>query len=105
MNAGNLKFRVCIYHEIQTENKYGEYQKELVLIRQTRADVKYKSGDRITENNEIQLQDIIEFIVRKYVEIDDTTIIIFKGKKYRTKSYHFDIDYQNIIVETEIVNE
>lgn len=105
MKAGQLKYPIEIQHLVNRVNEYGEKTQEYVKVRNTRANVKYKTGDRNDINDELQLNYKVQFIVRRYVEIDDTTIIIFQNHKYRVEAYHTDYDYNNIVVETSIINE
>lgn len=105
MKAGKLKYPIQIKHLVDSVNEYGEKTQDYVLIRKTRADVKYNSGSRGNINDELQLTYGVQFIVRSYAEIDDTTIIIFQNHKYRVEAYHYDYDYNNIVVETSLINE
>lgn len=105
MKAGQLKYPIDVQHRVENRNEYGEETQEYITVRHTRANVIYKSGDRNETNNELQLNYGVQFIVRSYVEIDDATIIIFQNHKYRVEAYHKDYDYNNIVVETSLINE
>lgn len=71
----------------------------------TRAQVVYTGGARGVRNNEIQTPYTKNFIVRKYVPITDESWIKYEGKYYRVTSFDESKQYQEITVNSELVNE
>lgn len=100
MNSADLKDRIDIYGLVITETPSGFTNRSWVKKYSTRARVNYSSGNRTIENDEIFFTVDREFIMRHYVPIVDTDIILWKDEKWRVLSIDHNREYHNIVVRT-----
>lgn len=105
MEAGKLKDRIKILQRNIIINEYNEQGIEYVTYRDTRAQVIYKQGNKVIENDEIVQVYNPTFIVRNYIQVNETMLIEFKNNKYRILSIIEDTQKQNKTIYTEKVNE
>lgn len=105
MFAGFLKEKIEIYGFQKTRNEYGEEVEERTLLYTTRAKVGHVGGSRSVINSEIQTPYTKRFVLRIYVPIYDDSWIKYKDKYYRVTSIDKDLDMQQQVIDTEIVNE
>lgn len=122
--AGKLNEPIYVYNFISGQNAFGEevdysplsysyatmYNPAYVATSYctyypTRAQVIYTGGARGVRNNEIQTPYTRSFIIRNYVPISDTSWIKWKDKYYRVTSLDESRQYQEITVQSELVNE
>lgn len=105
MNAGRLTEVISIERPSIAQNDFGansiQWQKHI----QTRADVTFESGTRVTENNEVIFSYNKVFTIRYYHDIDEKDRIIWNGKKWRILSLEPDKAKQLITIKTELINE
>lgn len=106
MIAGNLN-EVIEIEELQVvKNEYGEEQtKNYVHKMRTRAEVRYNSGNRILDNNELFFNYDITFTIRYYHNINELDRIIWNGNKYRIMSIERNRQYQLINLRCVLINE
>lgn len=108
MRAGLLTDPVTFRRAIITKNQYGQeetYWENYII---TRGNVRFNSGSRVTENNEIINTYTVTFTVRRYHNIDEFMRILWKGKTYRILSIennNEDRTKQSITIIGELVNE
>lgn len=105
MIAGRLNEVVKIYKPMETINEYGESEFEFVYAYTTRAKVEYNTGNRLNENNELVFSYNKTFNVRSYVPLLETYQIEWQGKRYRILTLEFRREYNDIVINTELINE
>lgn len=105
MIAGRLNEVVKIYKPMETINEYGERVFEFVYAYTTRAKVEYNTGNRLNENNELVFSYNKTFNVRSYVPLLETYQIEWQGKRYRILTLEFRREYNDIAINTELINE
>lgn len=105
MKAGAFKYMIELYHRETEVNDYGEEKEEYKLVRKTRAAINFRNNARTSEMAESRFIGVYEMIVRDYVEIDDTSRIVWNGKKYRVVEWHEDLEYRDKYVVVEEINE
>lgn len=105
MIAGLLNEIITIYHPTTTTNEYGEEVTEYKKTYTTRAKVDHKGGGRAIENNEIIYDYSKTFNVRSYVPVCNNDIIMLQSKRYRILSTDHRREYNDIIINAELINE
>lgn len=105
MIAGRLNEVVKIYKLETTINDYGERVEDYVLAYTTRARVEFSSGNRSNENDEIVFNYYKTFNVRSYVPITETCQIEWQDRRYRILTIERRREWNDIIVQTELINE
>lgn len=105
MQAGRLNEIIKIWSKTTRINEYGEAVDEYDKSYITRAKVDHKSGGRSVENNEVFYSYYKTFNVRFYVPILDTDRIEYQGHLYRILSTEHRREYNEIIINTELINE
>lgn len=105
MIAGRLNEVVKIFDAVETVNEYGERSVEYVHHYTTRARVDFNTGNRSTENDEIVFNYYKTFNLRSYVPIVETSLIEWQGKRYRILTIEFRREYNDLVVNTELINE
>ena len=103
MRAGVLTEPITFIKAEISKNDYGQEETVWNDYIKTRSQVKYKSGNRATENNEIINTYTVEFIVRRYHKIDELMRILWKNRKYRILA--INEDKQSITITGELINE
>ena len=103
MRAGVLTEPITFIRAEINKNEYGQEETIWSNYINTRSQVKYKSGNRITENNEIINTYTVEFIVRRYHKIDEFMRILWKNRKYRILA--INEDKQSITITGELIIE
>lgn len=106
MKASDLDKIIDIYELVLTETLSGFTNRKWKKKYTTRARVNYSSGGRTIENDEIFFMVDREFIMRHYVPIVDTDIIIWNDEKWRVLSIDHNREFNDIIVRTtKIIDE
>jgi head-tail adaptor len=105
MKAGILREKIEIWEPVTTTTSYGDQQTEYQFVREVRANVRYDSGSRTTENDEIFYTVYKTFIVRYYTDVVETMRIKFDNKFYRILSIEPNKYYNDKVIHTELVNE
>ena len=100
MKASDLKERIKIYSLRTTATVYGDTHDEYVFKYTCRARVNYASGNRTVENDAIFYAVDREFIVRSYVPVKDTDIIIWNDEQWRILSIDNSKLLNDIIIRT-----
>lgn len=106
MRAGLLTDPITFKKATITKNKYGQEETSWNDYIVTRGNVKFNSGSRVTENNEIINTYTVTFTVRCYHDIDEFMRILWNGKTYRILSIEYgDRTKQSITVIGELIND
>ena len=100
MNSGQLKDRIYIYEQQISRTPYGNTSRKWVCKYTTRARVNYSSANRDINNDEIFYTVEREFIVRHYVPVVETDIIVWNDQKWRILSIDRNRQYNNIFIRT-----
>lgn len=90
MRAGLLTEPITFKKAVITKNQYGQEETYWDNHIVTRGNVKFNSGNRVTENNEIVNTYTVTFTVRSYHKLDEFMRILWKGKLYRILSIEED---------------
>lgn len=96
---------VTVYTPVETVNEYGERTTEYVETYTTRAKVEYNNGNRVNENDEIVFSYTKRFLVRSYVPVTETCQIEWQEKRYRILTLEHRREYNDIVINTELINE
>ena len=105
MIAGKLTEVIGIYKLVTSTNEYGSVDNDYLKIKDTKAQVKYNSGNRVNQSDEYYNTSSITFIIRSYHQIDETMIITYNSRKYRIISIENNKQYNLINLITEEINE
>lgn len=105
MKAGILRNKIEIYNPVVTTTDFGNTKTEYTLFTTTRANVRYNSGSRVVENDEIFYPHSKTFIIRHYVAVTEPMRIKFEDKFYRIISINSNQYYNNKEILAELVNE
>ena len=105
MIAGRLNEVIKIYHPTVTTNDYGEASEEYKLSYTTRAKVDHNSSTRTVENDEIVFDYTKTFTVRSYVPVTNDDRIEWQGKMYRILTTQQRREYNDIMIQAELINE
>lgn len=105
MKAGRLKDRIEIYNPVVITSEYGSKKTDYNLFYTTRAEVKYNSGSKTIENNEIVNTNTLTITIRYYVPVLENMIIKYNDKKYRILSIEPSKNYNDKVIIAEYINE
>lgn len=106
MRAGALNEIITIEELKVIKNEYGEEQTTNYIKKfNTRAEVKYNNGQRITDNNELFFAYDLTFTIRYYHDITELDRVIWRGEKYRILSVERNRMYQLINLRCQLINE
>lgn len=100
MKAGQLRDRIYIYELKIERSPYGNTSRKWYFKCTTRAKKDFASGGRTTENEEIFYTVEREFIVRIYVPVVETDIIVWNDQKWRIISIDRSEKYNNTVIKT-----
>lgn len=106
MQAGTLNEIITVERETYKTDKFGS-QKTVVWepVYTTRANVKYETGGRVNENNELFFGCTVTFCIRIYHDIRNLDRIVYRNEKYRILNLERDKKIQRWIINTELINE
>lgn len=104
MNAAILKDPIDIYELVTTKTEYGTIQTSYNLKYHTRAYVRFNSENMTVSEGEVYFPINRTFIVRAYVPVVETDQIEYEGKRYKILSINRNKYYNNIEINTTIIN-
>lgn len=105
MKAGNLKEEIEIWKYDVTTTEYGDTNKVWTKYYTTRANVRYDSGNRVNQNNEVFYPSTRTFIVRYYVPVKEPMRIKYDGKFWQIESIAPDKYYNDKVIIATMINE
>lgn len=105
MRAGALNENITILRAEKVRDDYGIDKEEWQLFCQTKAAVKYLSGSRTQDVQELFFDERVEFTIRYYHTVQPTDRIKYYGQTYRIISINPDKRANSQTIVTEIVNE
>lgn len=105
MRCGLLRESIDIYRPITTQNEFGEIVQEYKIWYCTRARAVSNGGSRALVNTEISYPYRKVFEVHQYVDVRETDLIHWIGKKYRILSIELDRTQMKKVITTEEIDE
>lgn len=104
MNSAYLKHPIEIYELVTTKTEYGTIETSYVKKYDTKAMVKFDSESQVVSEGEIFYPINRTFIVRAYVPVIESDRIRFDKKDWRILSINRNIYYNDIEIQTTLVN-
>jgi head-tail adaptor len=104
MRAGILQEEIQILKLTHETNEFGEPFDLYTPCYKTRAEVTPLSGGRQDVNSEVFYAHTYRFIVRRYVDVNDFDRILWKDNQYRILNIDDDRQYNQKIINCELVN-
>ena len=95
MRAGLLTETILLQESVPVKNEFGATSMEWVDYLQTRANIKFNSGNRVNQNNEIFTS----------YKVNEQMRIIYQDKKYRILAINSDRTKQSTEIIGELINE
>ena len=105
MKAGILNEKVRILRCEVERNEFNEQTDTYKPIAWIRASVSYKTGNRVDINHEVFYAYTKTFYIRRYQQINEFDRLEWKGKQYRILAISDDREYNQKIIECELINE
>lgn len=105
MRAGILDNVIELYNPTYQDTGYGHKDEVYNLFYTTRANIKYNTGSRTNDNDEIFYAVNQTFTVRYYVPVTEIMRIKHDGKFYRIISIEPSKELNQKTIITELVNE
>lgn len=105
MIAGRLNEVINILTPMEVINEYGERKTTLKKTYTTRARVEFNNGSRRNENDEIVFDYSKTFTTYPYVPVVETSVIEWQKKQYRILTIEYRREYNELIINTELINE
>lgn len=105
MQAGLLNKMIEFKSNEPVIDEFGGRVNNWVTVKNTRANVKFNSGNRKNANNEVYNTVVNTFSIRKWKGISTKMNIHYDGNKYKILSLHHDEKMQATIIIAELINE
>lgn len=106
MQAGRLNEKITIQRQKYSKGEYGDQKiQEWYDLKDTKACVRYISGGRVDENNELFFGNNTIFEIRIYHDIQNLDRIKWDNQLYRIMNIEKDKIVQRKIITTELINE
>lgn len=102
---GQLNEFIEIWQSFITKNEFGEQVNEFNFKNRARCKVRYDSGQRLIQNQEIFYSYIRTFIVDEFVDINEFNRIKYKGQFYQINNIQHIVKDRILIVQTSILND
>lgn len=105
MNAALLKEEIKIYKLNTEKTRAGQNKPRWDELKyQTRAFVRFNSENQVIDEGEVWYPINRTFIVRAYVPVVETDQIEYDGKRYKILSINKNIYYNDIEINTILIN-
>lgn len=106
MLAGKLNEIIHIEMPVLSQNELGEVvDNKYVKKNTTKAQVIWKNGGTIVDNNEIFTAYSVQFKVRIYVDVNESDRILFRSKRYKIDSIEISREQQALYLNCSLINE
>lgn len=105
MNSALLRNPIEIYELITHKTQYGTISTSYEKKYGTKAHVKFNSESPVVSEGEIFYPINRTFIVRAFVPVVETDRIRWEGKDYRILSINRNVYYNDIEIQTTLVNK
>jgi SPP1 family predicted phage head-tail adaptor len=104
MNINNMRHKIYVKQAISVRDAFGAETITYETVFKLKAEVKYISGSKGVDANEIFTSNNIQFITH-YRAVKEDMIIVWNNKKYRI-NFIQEINYkEGLIITTELINE
>ena len=105
MRAGSLNENIEILRSVKERDQYGIDKESWQTYAKTKAAVRYMSGSKTVDVQEVFFAETVEFTVRYYHKIKPTDRIKYYNQLYRIVSINPDKRANSQTLVTELVNE
>ena len=105
MRAGVLTERIILLRPVIVKNEFGAETTAYESCGRMRAQVKYNSGNRITERHEIVASVNVTFTIRNQREVDEKMRVSWQDREYLILSVNRERLRQDIVIVAEMVNK
>ncbi len=105
MQAGLLRYLIEIQKVSTNKDDYGAEFENWETHVNCKADIKFNSGNRELQNSEVVITNQLTFIIRYYVDVNESMRIIYDKKKYRILSIDSDNRLMRKTIIAELINE
>jgi SPP1 family predicted phage head-tail adaptor len=105
MRAGVLNEVIVLRKPVIVKDEFGAEHVVYEDCFRVRAQVKYNSGNRVTESHEILHSNNVTFTIRNQYDVDEKMRIGYNGNEYLILSVNRERQMQRITFITEPVNE
>ena len=105
MRAGALNENIEILRSVKERDQYGIDKESWQIYKQTKAQVRYMSGSKTVDVQEVFFAETVEFSVRYYHNIRPTDRIKYYDQLYRIISINPDKRANSQTLVTELINE
>lgn len=102
---GDLRHKIVIYELSVTKGDYGEADQHYTPVATIRAAVKYISGNKVVENEEIFNTQSVQFTTHYRPIIQEHMLIGFKDKNYRILQLAELGFKEGLQITTELIND
>lgn len=105
MKSGILRESIEIWEYTVSTSDYGDTTKTWTKSYTTRANVRYNSGNKVNQNDEVFYPRTRTFIVRYYVPVSEPNRVKYDGKFWQIESIAPDRFYNDKVIIATLVNE
>lgn len=105
MQSGLLNDKVEIFNQVISTNDYGETKIDYVFYKSYRAKVEHIGGGKKVSNDEIFSFYQKRFTLRVYADVKETDYIKYDNKFYRILTIDKNVQWQQKVIITELVND
>ena len=105
MRAGALNENITILRSVKERDEWGTDKEYWRIVANTKAQVRYMSGNRTTDIQETFFAETVEFVIRYYHNVEPTDRIKYYAQTYRIISINPDKRNNSQTLVTELINE
>lgn len=105
MDSAKLTEPIQIYQLVETRTPSGAMDRDYEYKCSTSAFVRYASGNRTIDNEQIFYSVDRQFIVRHYVPVVETDEIRWNNQRWRILSIDRNKEFHNIQINTTLQND
>lgn len=105
ISSGKLNNCINLLKPTITKDEFGAETTVYEVLPMIKANVKYNSGNRITEQNEVIHSFNVTFTIRSPHQLDFLYRISYKDRLYRILDFYEDILSKSIVITTGVINE
>ena len=105
MRAGALNENIEILRSVKERDAYGIDRETWISFAKTKAQVRYMSGSKTVDVQEIFFAESVEFTIRYYHNVTPLDRIKYYNQLYRIVSINPDKRNNSQTIVTELINE